>query len=70
MEKLRIFVSSVQKELENERIAITELVSSDPFLGRHVEACLPKKTREFFRNHSATDFGRIRNRINQPAERR
>ncbi|MCM2356602.1 MAG: DUF4062 domain-containing protein [Geobacteraceae bacterium] len=40
MEKLRIFVSSVQKELENERIAITELVSSDPFLGRHVEAIL------------------------------
>jgi hypothetical protein len=38
VEKLRIFVSSVQKELENERIAITELVSSDPFLGRHVEA--------------------------------
>lgn len=40
MEKLRIFVSSVQKELENERIAVTELVSSDPFLGRHVEAIL------------------------------
>ena len=40
MEKLRIFVSSVQKELENERIAITELVSSDPFLGRHVAAIL------------------------------
>ena len=40
MEKLKIFVSSVQKELENERIAITELVSSDPFLGRHVEAIL------------------------------
>lgn len=40
MEKLRIFVSSVQKELENERIAITELISSDPFLGRHVEAVL------------------------------
>jgi ATP-dependent DNA helicase RecG len=40
VEKLKIFVSSVQKELENERIAITELVSSDPFLGRHVEAIL------------------------------
>lgn len=40
MEKLRIFVSSVQKELENERIAITELVSSDPFLDRHIKAIL------------------------------
>ena len=40
MEKLKIFVSSVQKELENERIAITELVSSDPFIGRHIEAIL------------------------------
>jgi predicted HTH transcriptional regulator len=40
VEKLMIFVSSVQKELENERIAITELVSSDPFLGRHVAAIL------------------------------
>jgi len=40
VEKLRIFVSSVQKELEKERIAITELISSDPFLGRHVEAVL------------------------------
>ncbi len=40
MGKLRIFVSSVQKELENERMAVTELVSSDPFLDRHVEAIL------------------------------
>lgn len=40
MEKLRIFVSSVQKELENERIAITELVSSDPFLDRHIQTIL------------------------------
>jgi len=40
VEKLRIFVSSVQKELENERIAITELVSSDPFLDRHVKTIL------------------------------
>ncbi|MGI6387990.1 MAG: DUF4062 domain-containing protein [Desulfomonilia bacterium] len=31
MSILKIFVSSVQKELENERIAVTELVSSDPF---------------------------------------
>jgi predicted HTH transcriptional regulator len=40
VDKLRIFVSSVQKELENERIAITELVSSDPFLDRHVKTIL------------------------------
>jgi len=40
MEKVRIFVSSVQKELENERIAITELVSLDPFLNRHIEPIL------------------------------
>lgn len=32
---LNVFVSSVQKELENER-AVTELVASDPFLGRRV----------------------------------
>lgn len=37
---LNIFVSSVQKELENERIAVTELVASDPFLGRYVRPVL------------------------------
>lgn len=37
---LNVFVSSVQKELENERIAVTELVASDPFLGRHVHPVL------------------------------
>jgi len=40
VDKLRIFVSSVQKELENERIAITELVASDPFLDRHAKTIL------------------------------
>jgi len=38
--KIRIFVSSVQKELENERLAISELIALDPFLNRHVEAIL------------------------------
>lgn len=38
--KLHLFVSSVQKELENERIAITELVASDPFLNREVQPIL------------------------------
>ena len=37
---LRVFVSSIQKELENERIAVTELVASDPFLDRHVRPVL------------------------------
>lgn len=40
MEKIKIFVSSVQKELENERIAVTELVASAPFLERNIEAIL------------------------------
>lgn len=38
--RLKIFVSSVQKELENERIAVTELIASDPFLERNVEPVL------------------------------
>ena len=38
--RLNVFVSSVQKELENERIAVTELVASDPFLDRHVRPVL------------------------------
>lgn len=38
--KIRIFVSSVQKELENERLAVSELIALDPFLNRHVEAIL------------------------------
>lgn len=40
MSKLRIFVSSVQYELENERVAIAELISSDAFLSRHCQAIL------------------------------
>lgn len=40
MKKLRIFVSSVQQELENERVAVAELVSGDAFLSRHCEAIL------------------------------
>jgi ATP-dependent DNA helicase RecG len=34
----RLFVSSVQKELEDERLIIQNLVSTDPFLSAH---CLP-----------------------------
>jgi len=37
-EKLHVFVSSVQKELELERAAVAGLVSTDPFLLQH---CLP-----------------------------
>ncbi|MBM4346767.1 MAG: DUF4062 domain-containing protein [Deltaproteobacteria bacterium] len=40
MSKLRVFVSSVQQELENERIAIAELISTDPFLSRNCDAIL------------------------------
>jgi ATP-dependent DNA helicase RecG len=40
MTKLRIFVSSVQKELENERIAVAEVIWTDPFLSKHCEAVL------------------------------
>lgn len=38
MGKLRIFVSSVQKELENERVAIAEVITTDLFLSAH---CIP-----------------------------
>lgn len=38
--KLRLFVSSVQDELVNERTAILELVNTDSFLSKHVEAVL------------------------------
>lgn len=38
--KIRVFVSSVQKELENERIAVSELVALDPFLYRYVDPVL------------------------------
>ena len=36
--KLRIFVSSVQKELEDERLIVQNLVNTDPFLSTH---CVP-----------------------------
>lgn len=42
-EKLRLFVSSVQKELEPERLAIASLVTTDPFLSEHVEPVLFNK---------------------------
>ena len=37
-DKMRVFVSSVQDELINERTAILELVNTDSFLSKHVEA--------------------------------
>ena len=51
--KLRIFVSSVQKELEDERLIVQNLVSTDPFLSAHYvpvlfefEPALPGKALE------------------------
>ncbi|MCU0666938.1 MAG: DUF4062 domain-containing protein [Candidatus Omnitrophica bacterium] len=38
--KLRIFVSSVQKELENERLTVLALMTTDSFLLTHCEAIL------------------------------
>jgi len=38
MAKQRVFVSSVQKELENERVAVAEILWTDPFLSTH---CVP-----------------------------
>ena len=38
MESVRIFVSSVQKELENERVTVQQLIHTDPFLSAH---CIP-----------------------------
>jgi hypothetical protein len=32
---LRLFISSVQKELELERAAVAELIATDPFLLHH-----------------------------------
>jgi predicted HTH transcriptional regulator len=40
MSKLRVFVSSVQKELEAERVAIASLITTDPFLMQHCEPVL------------------------------
>jgi predicted HTH transcriptional regulator len=36
--KLRVFISSVQKELADERLAIQTLITTDPFLSEH---CVP-----------------------------
>jgi predicted HTH transcriptional regulator len=41
--KLRVFVSSVQKELEAERVAIASLITTDPFLMQHCEPVLWEK---------------------------
>ncbi len=41
--KLRVFVSSVQKELEPERVAIASLITTDPFLMQHCEPVLFEK---------------------------
>jgi hypothetical protein len=38
--KRRVFISSVQKELELERIAIASLITTDPFLNEHLEPVL------------------------------
>jgi ATP-dependent DNA helicase RecG len=38
MNKLRVFVSSVQKELEDERLIVQNLINTDTFLSSH---CLP-----------------------------
>lgn len=38
MSKLRVFISSVQKELEPERVALASLITTDPFLMQH---CVP-----------------------------
>jgi predicted HTH transcriptional regulator len=40
VKKLRIFVSSVQRELENERLTVLSLVTTDSFLMAHCEAVL------------------------------
>jgi predicted HTH transcriptional regulator len=40
MKKIRVFVSSVQRELENERLAVLSLISTDAFLQAHCEAVL------------------------------
>ena len=39
-QKTRIFISSVQKELELERAAVAGLIATDPFLLHH---CIAKK---------------------------
>ena len=43
MSKLRVFVSSVQKEMESERVAIASLITTDPYLLQHCEPVLFEK---------------------------
>jgi predicted HTH transcriptional regulator len=43
MSKLRVFVSSVQKEMETERVAIASLITTDPWLLQHCEPVLFEK---------------------------
>lgn len=43
MSKLRVFVSSVQKEMEAERVAVASLITTDPFLMQHCEPVLFEK---------------------------
>lgn len=38
--KLRVFVSSAQKEMEHERVAVASLITTDPFLLQHCEPVL------------------------------
>ena len=40
MDKLRVFVSSVQKELEDERVIVQNLISTDSFLLSHCDPVL------------------------------
>ena len=40
MRRYRVFVSSVQKEMESERLSISSLVTTDPFLMEHCEPVL------------------------------
>jgi hypothetical protein len=40
---VRVFISSVQKELERERAAVAALISTDPFLLQHCEPVLFEK---------------------------
>ncbi|MFW6115139.1 MAG: DUF4062 domain-containing protein [Thermodesulfobacteriota bacterium] len=35
---IRVFISSVQKELEDERVIVQNLLNTDPFLSAH---CVP-----------------------------
>lgn len=40
MPKIKVFISSVQKELETERLAIDELITDSPVLSRYFETVL------------------------------